>query len=84
MYKVLIEPAAEKSIFKLLPQDASRVFKILRNLEIEPRPPSCLKLTAEEGYRIRVGRYRILYEVNDQEKIVIVYRVKHRKDVYRR
>jgi mRNA interferase RelE/StbE len=83
MYKVLIKPSIEKFIYKLTPNDAKRVLRVLKNLAIEPRPPGCLKLTVEEGYRIRAGIYRILYEVNDEEQMVIVYRIKHRKDVYR-
>lgn len=83
MYKILIKPTADKFIYKLLPNDALRIFSVLKNLQSEPRPTGCLKLTAEEGYRIRVGRYRILYEVNDKDKTVIIYRIKHRKDAYR-
>ncbi len=55
--------------------------KIL-SLSKNPRPHGCLKLTAEEGYRLRSGNYRIIYRINDKEKIVYIYRIKHRKDAY--
>lgn len=49
-----------------------------------PRPPGCIKLSDEEnGYRIRVRHIRIPYQIDDKAKIVIVYRIKHRKEVYR-
>ncbi|MFC1808186.1 type II toxin-antitoxin system RelE/ParE family toxin, partial [Candidatus Omnitrophota bacterium] len=56
--------------------------KIL-SLSSKPRPFGSLKLTNENGYRIRVGTFRILYRVDDSSKEVIIYRIKHRKDVYR-
>ena len=43
----------------------------------------CIKLQDENAYRIRVGDYRILYEINEEEREVLVYRIAHRKDVYR-
>jgi mRNA interferase RelE/StbE len=83
MYNVLLKPSAAKFIHSMSVSDAERVLRALRNLEKVPRPPGCLKLTTEEGYRIRVGRYRVLYEIDDRHEEVLVYRIKHRKDVYR-
>jgi mRNA interferase RelE/StbE len=83
MYNVLLKPSAVKYVNGLPSSDAERILRVLRNLEKDPRPPGCLKLTTEEGYRIRIGRYRVLYEVNDRRKLVVIYRIKHRKDVYR-
>ena len=53
-------------------------------LELEPRPAGCRKLTGESRYRVRVGDYCIVYEVRDRELLVLVLRVAHRRDVYRR
>jgi mRNA interferase RelE/StbE len=83
MYNVLLKPSAAKFIHNLPAPDAERVLRALRNLEKDPRPPGCLKLTTEGGYRIRVGRYRALYEIDDRDKSVVVYRIKHRKSAYR-
>ena len=52
-------------------------------LSQNPRPPGCLKLTAEEGYRVKTGDYRILYRIADREKIVHIYRIKHRRESYK-
>ena len=53
------------------------------SLKNNPRPPGCEKLTDEEGYRVRVRNYRILYRINDKDKIVFIHRVRHRREVYR-
>ncbi len=51
-------------------------------LEIGLLLKGCLKLMAEEGYRLRSGNYRIIYRINDKEKTVYIYRIKHRKEAY--
>ena len=52
-------------------------------LKDNPRPVGCKKLTNEEGYRIRVGNYRILYKIDDKNFSINIYKITHRKDVYR-
>jgi mRNA interferase RelE/StbE len=52
-------------------------------LEREPRPIGCIKLKDKNGYRIRIGDYRILYEIDDAVKEVSVYKIAHRKEAYR-
>ncbi|MCG3170706.1 MAG: hypothetical protein CALGDGBN_02273 [Pseudomonadales bacterium] len=54
-----------------------------QTLAAEPLPSGCPKLSAQERYRIRVGRYRVLYEIRDHELVVMVAKAAHRKDVYR-
>ena len=82
MYKILLLPPAQKDLdeFEGLTFDAL-VRKII-SLNKNPRPHGCLKLTAEEGYRIRSGDYRIIYRIDDTNKEVFVYRIKHRKEAY--
>ena len=63
---------------KIFQQIKDKIFSLIKN----PRPHGCLKLTAEEGYRLRSGNYRIIYRINDKEKIVYIYRIKHRKEAY--
>ncbi|MGI8911776.1 MAG: type II toxin-antitoxin system RelE family toxin [Rubrobacteraceae bacterium] len=55
----------------------------IRELAGEPRPPGCRKLKGREGWRIRVGDYRIVYRVNDDAREVIVVDIGHRRDIYR-
>lgn len=52
-------------------------------LKVEPRPIGVQKLSTQEGYRIRSGKYRILFEIDDESKIVFIYKINHRKDVYK-
>lgn len=61
-----------------------RVLKRIVALKENPRPPGCVKLKGyEDEYRIRIGNYRVRYEVRDEESIVLLLHCKHRKDVYR-
>lgn len=57
---------------------------MLRRLADDPRPPGAGKLVAVEGYRVRVGEYRIVYAVDDTVCVVTIYRIRHRREVYRR
>ncbi len=60
------------------------IVRALRGLEVDPRPSGCKKLVGREGcWRIRVGVYRVVYEVADVIRLVRVERVAHRKDAYR-
>jgi mRNA interferase RelE/StbE len=60
-----------------------RLAQAISDLALDPRPPGARKLTAREGYRVRVGDYRILYEIEDAPRRVRIYDVGHREDVYR-
>ena len=67
-----------------LPQDAyHRVAVALRDLVDDPRPPGCQKLGGRDAWRIRVGDYRVIYEIDDRAKTVLVVHIGHRRDVYR-
>ena len=80
MHKIRIIPSARKDLDRLERKFFTQIKNKIVSLASTPRPPGCLKLTAEEGYRIRSGDYRILYRVDDKDKIVYVYRIKHRKE----
>jgi len=62
----------------------SRIASAIDNLADEPRPPGATKLAGRGDYRIRVGDYRIVYAVDDEERLVLIARIAHRRDVYRR
>lgn len=82
-YHILVLPRALKELGSL-PKDAyERVRDAIRSLANDPRPPGCLKLAGREGWRMRVGDYRVLYEIDDQRKAVMVLHIGHRRDVYR-
>jgi len=84
MYKLGISNTALKQLEKLDEVLYLRISDKINNLEINPRPNGSIKLSEKEGYRIRVGNFRILYTINDDEKVIVVYHVSHRKDVYKR
>ena len=79
-YKILLQPSAVKDLDKLPKKETEKIsFRILQ-LKENPRPVGVQKLNNQEGYRIRSGHYRILYEIDNRLKIVHIYRVKHRKE----
>jgi mRNA interferase RelE/StbE len=82
-YTVELAPAAERELNALIKTARDRIIQHLLDLQTEPRPPGVKKLD-DHTYRIRVGDYRILYEIQDQVLIVLVLKVGHRRDVYRR
>ncbi len=82
MYEVIIEKSAIKELQKIPKQDYRKIKSVLLTLTVDPRPHGYLKLKGREGYRIRAGNYRIIYEIIDDKLMVIVITVSHRKDVY--
>ena len=82
-YRLLIKPSAAKELERLPMRDRRRVVARMRGLSGQPRPPGCEKLTGHDLFRVRQGPYRILYEVRDDDLIVTVFKIGHRRDVYR-
>lgn len=83
-YSIAIKPSAVKEIESINSKgDRQRVIGRIKKLAYDPRPPSCEKLSSQDKYRIRQGRYRIVYSIEDQDLSVCVFKVGHRKDVYR-
>jgi len=84
-YRVLIKPSAAKEIEAVdQKKDRQRIVAGIRSLADVPRPPGCEKLAGDDDrYRMRAGRYRVIYSVGDAQLVVFVVRVGHRKDVYR-
>ena len=81
-YRVLIKSSAGKDIEALPKHDRRRIVVKITSLSSDPRPPGCEKLSGHDQYRIRQGNYRILYEIQDMDRVVVV-KVGHRRDVYR-
>jgi mRNA interferase RelE/StbE len=85
LYRVVVLPSAARSLGRLPRNDLRRIAKVLDNLQLDPRPSGVVKLTGEgDKYRVRVGRYRILYIIRDEILTVTVVAIGHRRDVYRR
>lgn len=83
MYRLEVSRTAHRQIRRLPMQTQERINSVIARLAENPRPSGVKKLTAREGYRVRVGDYRILYKINDKAETVIIYRVMSRGDVYR-
>ena len=84
VYRVLLERAAEKDLARLSSDVHDRVITSIRALAKNPRPSGCRKLAGSKGdWRIRVGDYRVVYEIADEIRVVRVNRVRHRREVYR-
>jgi len=82
-YSLFILPRAQKELGQLNPGAFARVRDAIRELANDPRPPGCLKLTGRDGWRLRVGEFRVIYEIDDEHRLVTVLNVGHRRDVYR-
>lgn len=84
-YSVEITSSAERTLLKLPKPVVGKLVKRLQDLAHNPFPPDCRKLSGEDHvYRIRIGTYRVIYEVYKKEVLILVLKVGHRKDVYRR
>ena len=84
MYRVFLARSAEKDLGHLSPAIHDRVIAAIQRLARNPRPPGCRKLVgADNDWRIRVGDYRVVYEIADTLRVVRINRVRHRREVYR-
>lgn len=82
-YSVKLTPAAERQLRKLDPPARRRVQAAIDLLAENPRPPKAIQLVGGAGeYRVRTGDYRIIYEIEDDQLVVLVLKVGHRRDVY--
>ena len=82
-YSVWVLRRAQKEIARLPKDSYNQVRDRIRALADDPRPRGCRKLSGREGWRLRVGTYRVLYEIDDEGDKVTVLHVGHRRDVYR-
>jgi len=83
-YSIEIKKSAAKEIAALPRNDTERIIRKIQLLADDPRPHGCRKLSGEEKYRIRVGPYRILYQIEDEKLVIYVVKVGHRREVYRK
>lgn len=84
-YSVAFTPTAARQLRGLDPQSRRRIQGALDLLAADPRPPKAARLVGSSGeWRVRTGDHRIIYEIHDDRLLVLVLRVGHRRDVYRR
>ncbi|MEN6623782.1 MAG: type II toxin-antitoxin system RelE/ParE family toxin [Smithella sp.] len=82
-YSIDLKPEASKKLNSFDKEMHRRILKAIIALAENPRPSGCAVLTVEKRYRIRVGDFRIVYEIHDSRLLVLVVRIGHRRSVYR-
>ena len=83
-YKITFKKSVAKDLRNIPSPDVKRILKKIDLLATKPRGEDCVKLSAQERYRIRQGLYRIIYEIQDKALIIHVVKISHRSTVYRR
>ncbi len=84
MYELLLESRAQRDLRRLPAGIFRRVVDVLKGLPANPRPPGCRKIVGSKNdWRVRVGDYRIVYEIDDGARLVRVMYVRHRREAYR-
>ena len=83
-YEIEIKSSAQKELAKLPRNIADKVIENIRALANDPRPDGCKKLVGTDyAYRIRINNYRVVYSIFDQQLVIQVIKIAHRKDVYK-
>jgi mRNA interferase RelE/StbE len=83
-YRIEVSATAERQLKRAPRPDQIRILRAIQRLAHEPHPPGCRKLsTYDDVFRIRVGTYRVIYEVRRRQILIVMLKVGHRKDVYR-
>lgn len=84
MYKLYLERAAERDLKRLSTENFYRLITEIKMLAKEPRPPGARKIIgSKDDWRIRVGDWRVVYEIDNKQKVVRIMRVRLRREVYR-
>ena len=83
MYKIEVKASVVKAFKKVPREDQIRIAQAIKALAIDPRPQNSIKLSGSTYYRIRCGDYRIIYDIKDDQLIIVVLKLGHRKDVYK-
>jgi mRNA interferase RelE/StbE len=82
-YRLVFKQSVAKDLRPIPKADVARILKRIEALAEDPRPPGSEKLSDQERYRVRQGVYRIIYEIGNQELVVMVVKVGHRREVYK-
>jgi len=82
-YKILFKHSAVKELEDIPKKDIKKIIKRIQSLALNPRPSGAKKLSYQKRYRIRQGNYRIVYSIEDNEFTVHIYKIGHRREIYR-
>ncbi len=82
-YKILIKKSAAAELAGIPRKDLEKVIRRIRDLEQNPRPFGCRKLSGKDRFRLRQGDYRIVYAVDDSRRVIDVFKIGNRREIYR-
>jgi len=82
-YKITFKKSVAKDLRSIPNQDVDRILKRIDKLADDPRADGCIKLSGHENYRVRLGLYRVIYEIRDDVLVVNIVKVGHRSSVYK-
>ena len=82
-YTVNILRSAQKQLAKINREDQQRIFSAIRNLADNPRPAGCIKLSGRPAWRIRIGMYRVIFEIHDDQLLIVIVAIGNRREVYK-
>ena len=82
-YDIYFKESVWKDVKRIPKTDLKNILKRIKGLSDDPRPFGCEKLTGQDRYRLRQGKYRIVYSIQENELTIWVVKIGHRKDVYR-
>jgi len=82
-YAISIQRGAQKELSQLPAGAYEQVREAIFALAHNPRPIGCQKLTARSGWRIRIGDFRVIYEIDDKKETILILHIGHRRDIYR-
>ncbi|HJS65984.1 MAG TPA: type II toxin-antitoxin system RelE/ParE family toxin [Nitrospiraceae bacterium] len=82
-YKLLLKKSAERELRKIPKTDLQRITERIKELAVIPRPSGSEKLAGQDSYRIRQGDYRVVYTVDDDQELIEIIKIGHRREVYR-
>jgi mRNA interferase RelE/StbE len=83
-YKIEVSATAERHLKRIRREDKVRILRAISLLANEPRPSGCKKMSGYDYiYRIRIGNYRVIYEIDGKQIIIIILKIGHRREVYR-
>jgi len=81
-YKIVVKKSVAKDLRSIPNKDVEKILKRINSISENPRSEGCIKLSGQERYRVRQGVYRIVYEIQDTELIILIVKVAHRGEVY--
>lgn len=85
LYKIVPKGSTEHDLKRIDRQYIPRILEAIESLAENPFPAQSKKLKdSESSYRLRVGDYRVIYQVNQENKTIVIYHIRHRKDAYKR